>query len=202
MTSAAWKWTSPLGGGVLLVLIASTVWAGSLNGRELQPSRSDTRASLFVVRRQVDGKITALDSSSRVVEVKTSAGKLTMTVRRPTTGSLHKGDSVLVELGILPSAPRALPPLEDQSQRGRDAAVVRKRLTARVTRVNVARGTLAFQTSAGPAELDLPLNILKRYQQGDTIPVELALIPRPPGAADRAEHAGLAALLLSIFGKK
>ena len=100
----------------------------------------------------------------------------------------------------MPSALRALPPLEDQ--RGGDAAVVRKRLNAKVTRVNVARGTLAFQTSAGPAELDLPLNILKRYQQGDTIPVELALIPRPPGAAHRAEHAGLAALLLSIFGKK
>lgn len=181
------------------MLIASTVWAGPLSGRELQPSHPSARASLFIVRRQVDGKITALDSSGNVVEIKTSAGKLTMTARRPTNGSLHKGDSVLVELGILPSAPRALPPLEDQRD---DAAVFRKRLNAQVTRVNVARGTMAFQTSAGPAELDLPLNILKRYRQGDTIPVELAVIPRPPGAADRAEHAGLAALLLSIFGRK
>jgi hypothetical protein len=186
----------------VLVLFASTVCAVDLNGRAPQPSNPEARASLFVVRRQVDGKISAVDSNTSVVEVKTSAGKLTMAARRPSASSLHKGDPVLVELGILPTAPRALPLLEDQSQHGSDAAVVRKRLTARVTRVNVARGTLTFQTSAGPAEMDLPFNILKRFQQGDSIPVELAVIPRPPGAADRAEHAGLAALLLSIFGKK
>lgn len=200
MTSAAWKWLSPLGGGVLLVLLASAVGAGNLDGRARKPSGPDPPPSLFVVRRQVDGTITAVDPNATVVEVKTSAGRLTMTARRPSARSLRKGDPVLVELGILPTAPRALAPLE--GQHGSDTAVARKRLTAHVTRVNVARGTLAFQTSAGPAEMDLPITILKRFQKGDTIPVELAVIPRPPGAADRAEHAGLAALLLSIFGRK
>jgi hypothetical protein len=199
MTSAAWKWISPVGGGVL-VLFASTVCAADLSGRAPQRSNSEPRAPLFVVRRLVDGKITALDSNTGVVEVKTAAGKLTMTARQPSAASLRKGDPVLVELGILPSAPRAVPPLGNRGQHGSDAAVVRQRLNAQVTRVNVARGTLTFQTSAGRAETDLPFNILKRFQQGDTIPVELALIPR--GAPDRAEHVGLAALLLSIFGKK
>jgi hypothetical protein len=49
-------------------------------------------------------------------------------------------------------------------------------------------------------KVELPSDTVERFKKGDSVPVELALLFRP--SAEKAERAGLAALLLGIFRKK
>ena len=203
MTPAVPKWVHVVFlAGLALFATAGWALAGSPDSRE--PSRSTPGSpALFIVRRHLDGEITKLDAKAHTVVVKTSSGKLNFT-HAPSAGPpLAKGDSVLVEVALLsaPSLSGASP--RDASGRSPDPAIVRQRVEATVTGINHSRGIVKLQTPAGPVELDLPTSILDRLKKDESVPAEIALVPLPPGAtAERAERAGLAALLLSVFGKK
>jgi hypothetical protein len=154
----------------------------------------------FILRQQIDGEVSKVDAKSGFVVVNIPTGKLKIVSPAVSASTLTKGDAVLVEVGLLPGKAGASEPSRSQNRTGGDAAILRERLRGQVAAISAKKGTLKLLVPAGTIELWLPSTLLERFKKDDSIPVELALLPQKDG--DRVERAGLASLLLSIFGKK
>ncbi|HEV8438512.1 MAG TPA: hypothetical protein VGT40_10490 [Methylomirabilota bacterium] len=198
MTPAGWK-SIPLLSLAALGALVAAVSAADLNGRTPKSSRPEPSNSLFIVRQQAEGEIAKLDPAGIVV-IKTRSGRLTMAAPQLSAVSAAQGDRVLVEVGILPATSRPTPASSPQARDRSDPAILRQRLQSQVISVDLSKGVLMLQTPSGRVRVDLPSNVLEQFRKGDLVPIELAVILQP--SPEKVERAGLAALLLSIFGKK
>lgn len=185
--------------GFVLMLTVITFPGNACAVRPTETASKKTPAapSLFIVRQQFDGEVGKVDGKAGVMVVNIPTGKLKIVSPLVSASPLTKGDAVLVEVGLLPPASRAALP---QKQLEPDPAILRERLQGQVAAVSPTRGLLKLQVPDGAFDMWLPATVLERFKKDDTIPVELVLLPAQ--ATARTERAGLATLLLSIFGKK
>lgn len=160
MMPAAWTWIPAIAVGAV-ALWSVGVGAADPNAGASRKPTPERPAPLFMVRQQLEGEVTKLDPANGIVVVKTPGGKLTIALPQRPLASLRKADRVLLELGILPSAPHASSGSGRHIRHGRDLAIVRQRVEAQVRGVDLGTGVLTLQPPGGRVKLELPSKILE-----------------------------------------
>jgi hypothetical protein len=166
------------------------------------PARAGAAGPPFIVHRQVEAEVSQVDRAAGVLLLKTDAGRLKLQAPADAGGILRKGDRVLVHVTVVrhpdpARIPRSAPP---------PGALLVRRLAAEVVAIQRSLGIVALRTPAGRLNVDLPSAAIVGLGAGARLPLELALVRDTEGAAlarmeKRNGRAGLAALLLGIFGR-
>jgi hypothetical protein len=190
-----------------LLFAALAAWAANETTPAQKRTTSPDQAKLFMVRQQIDAELSTIDQSRKSLTLTTNAGKCRLEAAPAVPAYFKTGDRVVLEVGILASAHPDSLPQRRAAREGTDPGAVRQHLDARVVRADVNSGVLTVKTAAGTLKVDLPSGLIAAFQRADVVPVELAVIPAPSLQAspltdpEHGRRAGLAALLLAIFGK-
>jgi uncharacterized protein (UPF0218 family) len=191
-----------------LLFATAEAWVGAETRPAPTPPKLPQQARLFTARQQIDAQVAKVDESRNTVTLRTEAGKLQLEAPPTVHAALKKGDRVVLELGILPSAHGGPPARGRPAREGTNPAVIRQQLDAEVAGADLKTGVLTLKSAAGTAQVELPSSVITAFKKGEVVRVELAVIPATnvePSAAtrpERARRAGLAAFLMAIFGKK
>jgi hypothetical protein len=190
-----------------LLSAALEAWAADENMPALKRATSPHAAKFLIARQQIDAEVFKIDQSRKSLTLKTNTGKLRLDAAPAVPGYFKKGDRVVLELGILSSAHPDPLPQRRAAREGTDPGVVRQQLAAEVALADAKNGLLTLKTAAGTLNVDLPSGLIVALQRADVVSVELAVTPAPSLQAspltdpEGGRRAGLAALLLAIFGK-
>jgi hypothetical protein len=202
--------TALLGAGV-------AAWAADVDRPVPTPARTPPQAKTFIARQHVEARVTRVDQRRNTLTLETGAGNLHLDATPVARMSVKPGDSVVLQIGILPSPRQARAgrgaragPAAQRSPAGEetDQAVVRQQLDAEVAGVDLVTGVVTLKSAAGIMTLELPGRVAAAFRPGEVCPVELAVSPAPRSQptlttpSDGSRRAGLAALILSIFGRK
>jgi hypothetical protein len=163
-------------------------------------SRSGTPPPAFVVHRQLEAAVSRVNRDVGTLLLKTDAGRVTLNAAPEAAAALRKGDRVVIDVAIL----RHPDPAQIPRERRTPAPLLVQRLTAEVRGIRHSVGVVALKTSAGKLDVDLPAPAIAALRTGDRLPVEVSIFLEPDAAAlsrMERERAGLAAFLLSIFGR-
>jgi hypothetical protein len=159
-------------------------------------------APSFIVHHQLEAEVSQVDWATGVLLLKTDAGRLKLDVPADATGSLRKGDGVVVHVTLIRHPEPARVPRAAMPQR----PVLVEQLLAEVAGIQRTVGVVALKTSAGRLNIDVPASALVGLRTGEQLPLELAVFreagsPALPGMERRGNRAGLAALIFGLFGR-
>lgn len=184
--------------GLVVIGVSTLLFAP---GEAAGPAPAQSAA--FILRHQVDATVSRVDRDAGVLLLKTDAGRLTLDAPAGAVSALQKGDALVLDIAVL----RHPDPARIPRDKGSDHPLLVRTLVADVAGVDRTVGLVALKTSAGALNVELPRTAIADIRTGDRLSVELtvlresdaAAMPRVQGAERRA---GLAALLLRLFGRQ
>jgi hypothetical protein len=190
-----------------LLVVAPEARAGDERRPVLKVLTPPDLPSRFIVRQQFDAHVAKVDQSRNTLTLKTAAGTVEIVAAPAIPAYFRRGDRVVLELGIFRSAHADPPTRRRAAREATDPAIVRQRLNAAVTGVDLRTGILTLKSVAGPVKVVLPSGALSAFRRGDVVPVELAVVPAMPVQGSPAtdpnsgRRAALVALLFGLFGR-
>jgi len=187
-----------------LVLLPGAVASSATDGAITQPNATNPSAShpAFIVRRQIEAEVSAIDRHAKVLRLKTEAGRLSLDATGATAAAVKPGDMVAVDVALIPHTDLTkLPRVHDDPP-----PFLTQRLRGSIAGIQRTLGIITLTTPAGRLTLDLPAAAMAGLRTGNPVALELTVrrqadVSALADAEASRSKKGFRALLLMIFGR-
>jgi hypothetical protein len=189
---------------VAFLVLFTSVPSSATDGALTQPKATNPPAShpSFIVRRQIEAEVSEVDRHTKVLRLKTEAGRLSLNATGSAAAAVKPGDMLAVDVALIPHAdPTRLPRVHDDPP-----PLLTQRLRGSIAGIQRTVGIVALTTRAGRLTLELPAAAMAGLRTGDPVVLELAVrrqadVSALAGSEASRSKKGFGALLLMIFGR-
>jgi hypothetical protein len=156
----------------------------------------------FMGRGQVDAEVSEWNRESKVLRLKTQAGRLSLHATAASAAALRKGDFVVIDLTVVShGAPMKRPPPQEDPP-----FLLTQRLDAVISGIERTLGIIALTSTAGRRTFELPVRAIAGARTGDPVVVDLVVrnesdVSSLADVQAARSKKGLGALLLMLFGR-